>query len=129
MSSPIADETIEQSPQGTFYKYSTLLGKGAFKSVFKGQDVNNGNLVAWNEVNVRSSSKRDKQRIMFEIQLLKCVLFHAGAARCAWPRRLSAPARARWSAQAPALPLLTPSRPPRAGRCTTPTSSPTTAAG
>ena len=79
MASPGNDEEIlERSPQGNFVKFDKLLGKGAFKSVFRGQDVNNGNMVAWNEVNVKSSSKRDKHRIMFEIQLLKCVLRAGG---------------------------------------------------
>ena len=39
--------------------------------VYRGQDVNNGNLVAWNEVNTRSYGKKDMRRIMNEVTLLK----------------------------------------------------------
>jgi len=96
MSSPNEEESdiIDRSPQGNFLKYATLLGKGAFKSVYRGQDVNNGNLVAWNEVNVKSSSKREKQRIMFEIQLLKCVFVFCGRAAPLRARSPSPPRRA-----------------------------------
>ena len=111
MASPGNDEEIlERSPQGNFVKFDKLLGKGAFKSVFRGQDVNNGNMVAWNEVNVKSSSKRDKHRIMFEIQLLKCVLRAGGVwggVCCARPFA-ARPLRAQTSPPPP--PPLTPRR-------------------
>lgn len=62
---------VERSPQGNFLKYSEILGKGAFKVVFKGQDVNDGKLVAWNEVNIKTYSKKERERILFEIRLLR----------------------------------------------------------
>jgi WNK lysine deficient protein kinase len=53
------------------HRFPTLLGKGAFKTVFRGQDVNNGRLVAWNEVNIKSYGQKERKRIMNEIMLLR----------------------------------------------------------
>ena len=39
--------------------------------VYRGQDVNNGNLVAWNEVNTKAYGKKEMKRIMNEVTLLK----------------------------------------------------------
>lgn len=64
-------EATERSPAGNFIKFNAVLGKGSFKQVYRGQDVNNGNLIAWNEVNTKSYGKRELKRIMFEITLLK----------------------------------------------------------
>lgn len=64
-------EVKEKSPHGNFIKFSSLIGRGAFKMVYRGQDVNNGNLVAWNEVNTKAYGKRDMKRIMNEVTLLK----------------------------------------------------------
>lgn len=47
---------------------------GSFKTVFKGQDVNNGNLVAWNEVNIKAYGQRERKRIMNEVMLLRTLL-------------------------------------------------------
>jgi WNK lysine deficient protein kinase len=66
-----ADAATDRSPQGNFLKFSEMLGKGAFKAVYKGLDVNNGNNVAWNEVNIKSYSKKERERIMYEIKLLR----------------------------------------------------------
>lgn len=52
-------------------QFPDILGKGAFKTVYKGQDVNNGWLVAWNEVNIRAYGKKERARIMNEIMLLR----------------------------------------------------------
>jgi len=65
------EEVKERSPAGNFIKFNSILGKGSFKQVFRGQDVNNGNLVAWNEVNTKNYGKKELKRIMFEITLLK----------------------------------------------------------
>ena len=34
-------------------QFKEVLGKGAFKTVYKAQDLEHGNLVAWNEVNIK----------------------------------------------------------------------------
>ena len=48
-----------------------LLGEGAYKKVWLAYDSLEGREVAWNVVNVRNLPKREKQRIVSEIRLLK----------------------------------------------------------
>ena len=60
-------------------------------------DVNNGNLIAWNEVAISRYAKRDRQRIMNEIKLLRTApsaefeAYNAHAEACrAWGREQKA---------------------------------------
>ena len=52
-------------------QFSAVLGRGAFKTVFKAQDLEHGKLVAWNEVNIKMYGPRERKRILNEITLLK----------------------------------------------------------
>ena len=71
VSGPDASAATDRSPSGNFIKLPEVLGKGAFKIVSKGLDVNNGNNIAWNEVSIKSYSKKDRERILYEIKLLR----------------------------------------------------------
>ena len=50
-----------------------VLGKGAFKTVYKGFDEEEGIEVAWNQVRVSElvSSKEERERLFAEIRVLK----------------------------------------------------------
>ena len=54
-------------------QYDTVLGRGAFKTVFKGFDEEEGIEVAWNQVRVNEfvQSKEDRDRLFAEIRVLK----------------------------------------------------------
>jgi hypothetical protein len=65
------DEFVEKSPSGVYLKYPELVGKGSFKVVYKAQDLEHGKLVAWNEINIKKLSPKDKRRILNEMTLLK----------------------------------------------------------
>lgn len=65
-------------------QYSEVVGRGSFKTVYKGQDLEHGNLVAWNEISIKNLQARDKKRILNEMKLLKtmqhpCLITFYGA--------------------------------------------------
>ncbi|KAI8586845.1 hypothetical protein BDZ88DRAFT_269849 [Geranomyces variabilis] len=74
--SPSSDDdeehrVVETDPTGRFEKYNEVLGKGAYKDVFKGFDTEEGMEVAWNQLRVDHLLKREAQRILQEIQILQ----------------------------------------------------------
>lgn len=50
------EKAIEVSPDGTFLKFSEEIGRGSFKTVYKGLDTTTGVFVAWCELQVRKQS-------------------------------------------------------------------------
>jgi WNK lysine deficient protein kinase len=62
---------IETSPKGRFIRFTEELGRGAYKIVYKGIDLETGREIAWNVVNLRKLSKNDRIRIKSEIDLIK----------------------------------------------------------
>ena len=68
---PSGADFVEKSPQGHYAKFREVLGKGAFKTVYKAQDLEHGNLVAWNEVNIKMYAPKERKRILNEVTLLK----------------------------------------------------------
>lgn len=68
---PAASNYVEKSPSGHYVKYNALVGKGSFKTVYKGQHLENGHLVAWNEISIRNISQKELKRILNEMKLLK----------------------------------------------------------
>ena len=54
-------------------QHDQILGRGAFKTVYKAFDEVEAMEVAWNQVRVRElvSSKEDKERLFAEIRVLK----------------------------------------------------------
>ncbi|KAJ3109474.1 Serine/threonine-protein kinase wnk3 [Physocladia obscura] len=82
------NKVIETDPTGRFSRYKKLLGKGAYKEVYKGFDEDEGVEVAWNQLRVDHLDKREAQRILSEIQILKSLrseniitIYHAWGAK------------------------------------------------
>lgn len=50
------EEPVDSSPDGRFFKFDVELGRGSFKTVFKGLDIQSGVNVAWCELQVRHHS-------------------------------------------------------------------------
>ena len=48
-----AEKAIHNSPEGRFLKFDTEIGRGSFKTVFKGLDTETGVQVAWCELQVK----------------------------------------------------------------------------
>ncbi|KAL2641628.1 hypothetical protein R1flu_009215 [Riccia fluitans] len=66
-------EFVEVDPTGRYGRYREVLGKGAFKTVFRAFDEVDGIEVAWNQVRVQDvlQSPEDLERLYSEIHLLK----------------------------------------------------------
>ena len=48
------EKPIDESPDKRFLKYDTEIGRGSFKTVYKGLDTESGVPVAWCELHVSS---------------------------------------------------------------------------
>ncbi|XP_037388381.1 serine/threonine-protein kinase WNK2 isoform X2 [Pygocentrus nattereri] len=59
------------SPGGRFLKFDIELGRGSFKSVYKGLDTDTWVEVAWCELQDRKLSKAERQRFKEEAEMLK----------------------------------------------------------
>lgn len=66
-------EILEVDPTGCYIRYKEVLGKGAFKKVYKAFDRVNGLEVAWNQVRIDEvlQSPEDLERLYSEVHLLK----------------------------------------------------------
>ncbi|KAK9823221.1 hypothetical protein WJX72_001156 [[Myrmecia] bisecta] len=64
---------VETDPSGRYSRFEQILGRGAFKTVYKGFDEEEGIEVAWNQVRVSElvSSKEERDRLFAEIRVLK----------------------------------------------------------
>ncbi|KAI0516069.1 hypothetical protein KFK09_008741 [Dendrobium nobile] len=67
------NEFVEVDPTGRYGRYSEVLGKGAFKTVYKGFDEGEGIEVAWNQVKLADvlQNADDLERLYSEVHLLK----------------------------------------------------------
>ncbi|XP_021888162.1 serine/threonine-protein kinase WNK8 [Carica papaya] len=63
----------EKDPTGRYIRYDEILGRGAFKTVYKAFDEVDGIEVAWNQVNVEDvmQSSNQLERLYSEVHLLK----------------------------------------------------------
>ncbi|KAM9113689.1 serine/threonine-protein kinase WNK3 [Pangshura tecta] len=64
-------KAVATSPGGRFLKFDIELGRGAFKTVFKGLDAETWVEVAWCELQDRKLTKAEQQRFKEEAEMLK----------------------------------------------------------
>ncbi|GAB4823146.1 hypothetical protein N2152v2_010192 [Parachlorella kessleri] len=67
---------VEMDPSGRYGRFDQILGRGAFKTVYKAFDTQEGTEVAWNQVRVSElvncrDSKEERDRLFAEIRVLK----------------------------------------------------------
>lgn len=65
------DEPIGMSPCGRFFKYDKEVGRGSFKTVFRGLDTQTGVAVAWCELLDKKVNKAERLRFREEAEMLK----------------------------------------------------------
>uniref|UniRef100_A0A1J3K3X8 non-specific serine/threonine protein kinase n=1 Tax=Noccaea caerulescens TaxID=107243 RepID=A0A1J3K3X8_NOCCA len=67
------EEFVEIDPTGRYGRYNEVLGKGAFKQVYRAFDQLEGIEVAWNQVKLDDQlcSSEDLERLYSEVHLLK----------------------------------------------------------
>uniref|UniRef100_A0A671RIN6 Serine/threonine-protein kinase WNK3 n=1 Tax=Sinocyclocheilus anshuiensis TaxID=1608454 RepID=A0A671RIN6_9TELE len=64
-------KAVATSPSGRFLKFDIELGRGAFKTVYKGLDTETWVEVAWCELQDRKLTKVEQQRFKEEAEMLK----------------------------------------------------------
>ncbi|KAH7280509.1 hypothetical protein KP509_36G000400 [Ceratopteris richardii] len=66
-------EFVEMDPTGRYGRYDEILGKGAFKTVYRAFDEVDGIEVAWNQVKVQDllQNPEELERLYSEVNLLK----------------------------------------------------------
>ncbi|KAL0313405.1 UNVERIFIED_CONTAM: Serine/threonine-protein kinase WNK8 [Sesamum radiatum] len=64
---------VEISPDGRYIRYNEILGRGAFKNVYKGFDEIDGIEIAWNQVSIEDAlqSPEHLERLYSEVHLLR----------------------------------------------------------
>ncbi|KAE8055076.1 hypothetical protein FH972_011941 [Carpinus fangiana] len=64
---------VEKDPTGRYVRYDEVLGRGAFKTVYKAFDEVDGIEVAWNQVDIEDvlQSPEQLERLYSEVHLLK----------------------------------------------------------
>lgn len=73
LSEPPDPHVVEIDPTCRYVRYKEVLGKGAFKTVYKAFDEVNGLEVAWSQVRIDEvlQSPSDLERLYSEVHLLK----------------------------------------------------------
>lgn len=66
------EEAVGISPDGRFIKYAKEIGRGAFKTVYRGLDTETSVAVAWCELQVR---ERKKMILVFLNEIFSSSLF------------------------------------------------------
>lgn len=64
-------KAVEKSPDNRYFKFDKIIGRGSFKTVFKGLDTETGVDVAWCELNKRTIQKDEVDRFREEATMLK----------------------------------------------------------
>lgn len=66
-------EYVEKDPTGRYVRYNEILGKGAFKTVYRAFDEVDGIEVAWNQVRIDDvlQSPEDLEKLYSEVHLLR----------------------------------------------------------
>ncbi|VDN01240.1 unnamed protein product [Thelazia callipaeda] len=65
------EKPIDKSPDGRFLKFDEELGRGSFKTVYRGLDTETGVAVAWCELQESKLNKTERQRFREEAEMLK----------------------------------------------------------
>lgn len=67
------EDFVEKDPTGRYIRYNEILGRGAFKIVYRGFDEVDGIEVAWNQLKIDGllHSIDDIAKLYFEVNLLK----------------------------------------------------------
>ncbi|XP_022107254.1 serine/threonine-protein kinase WNK3-like [Acanthaster planci] len=65
------DKAVDKSPNGRFMKYDIEVGRGSFKTVYKGLDTETGVAVAWCELQDRKLNRVERMRFKEEAEMLK----------------------------------------------------------
>ncbi|XP_017161529.1 serine/threonine-protein kinase WNK4-like isoform X1 [Poecilia reticulata] len=73
-------EAVGSSPNGRFLKFNIEIGRGSFKTVYKGLDTEKTVEVAWCELQTHRLSRSERQRFSEEVEMLK-VLQHPNIVR------------------------------------------------
>ncbi|KAG8374546.1 hypothetical protein BUALT_Bualt10G0006400 [Buddleja alternifolia] len=70
---PADSDVVEISPDRRYIRYNEILGRGAFKNVYKGFDEIDGIEVAWNQVSIEDAlqSPEHLERLYSEVHLLR----------------------------------------------------------
>lgn len=68
-----SEQHVETSPNGRYIRYNAILGKGAYKTVYKAFDTEEALEVAWNKLNVDRLSEYDLEKVSNEVSLLRQV--------------------------------------------------------
>ncbi|XP_065316063.1 uncharacterized protein LOC135924866 [Gordionus sp. m RMFG-2023] len=67
----LEEKAVAYSPDGRFLKFDEEVGRGSFKTVYRGLDTENGVYVAWCELQEKKLSKAERQRFREEAEMLK----------------------------------------------------------
>uniref|UniRef100_A0A1B6E2K2 non-specific serine/threonine protein kinase n=3 Tax=Clastoptera arizonana TaxID=38151 RepID=A0A1B6E2K2_9HEMI len=65
------EKAIGSSPDGRFLKFEEEIGRGSFKTVYKGLDTQTGVAVAWCELQEKKLNKSERLRFREEAEMLK----------------------------------------------------------
>lgn len=65
------EEAVDVSPDGRYLKFDEEIGRGSFKTVYRGLDTQTGVSVAWCELQEKKLSKSERQRFREEAEMLK----------------------------------------------------------
>ena len=78
-------EVVEESDNKRFLRYKEELGRGAFKTVYKGYDDEEGVEVAWNKLPTKALQEKERSRVSEEIAIMRR-MDHPAILRCshAW---------------------------------------------
>ncbi|KAK7909423.1 hypothetical protein WMY93_014107 [Mugilogobius chulae] len=66
-------KAVASSPDGRFLKFNIEIGRGSFKTVFKGLDTETTVEVAWCELQTQRLSRAERQRFSEEVEMLKAL--------------------------------------------------------
>ncbi|KAF6201581.1 hypothetical protein GE061_003973 [Apolygus lucorum] len=65
------EKAVGVSPHGRFLKFEEEIGRGSFKTVYRGLDTETGVAVAWCELQEKKLNKSERQRFREEAEMLK----------------------------------------------------------